>query len=138
MADKALPKLDPNSAPGEDGIRVGLSKLFPKEFSRRILEVVTEVHGSRHLPPHWRMRMLRCIPKDQGKVSVEDHRPITLLTTKVKWITGILKMSMQDCRHGREASFRNEIPSRTCYWFIHSGETETSGVWLSLHFCEGN
>ena len=82
MAEEALSKLDPNSAPKEDGIPAGFYKLFPKEFPRRIMEVVTKVHGSRRLPPQWMMGMLRCIPKGQGKISAENQRPITLLNTK--------------------------------------------------------
>ena len=96
MAEEALSKLDPNLAPGEDGIPAGFYKLFPKEFPRTIMEVVTKVHGCRRLPPHRMMGMLRCIPKGQGKISAENQRPITLLNTKMKWITSILKMSMQD------------------------------------------
>ena len=63
MAEEALSKLDPNWARGEDGIPAGFYKLFPKKFSRRITEVVTEVHGCRRLPPHCTMGMLRCISK---------------------------------------------------------------------------
>ena len=141
MAEEALSKLDPNSAPGEDGILAGFYKLFSKEFSTRIMEVVTEVHGSRRLPPHWTMGMLRCIPKGQGKISVENQRPITLLNTKVKLITGILKMSVQDViMTVVPASQRGFIPKRDSQphlLLVHSQwRNGTSGVWLSLDFAK--
>ena len=141
MAEEALSKLDPNSASGEDGILAGFYKLSPKEFSKRIMEVLTEVHGSRRLPPHWTMGMLRCIPKGQGKISVEDQRPITLLNTKVKWITGILKMSMQDSIMAVvPASQRGFIPKRDSKPHLLSVDSQwrkgTSGVWLSIDFAK--
>ena len=141
LAEEALSKLHPNSVPGEDGIPAGFYKLFPKEFSRRIMEVVSEVHGSKRVPPHWTMGMLRCIPKGQGKISVEDQRPITLLNTKVKWITGILKMSMQDIIMAVvPASPRGFIPKRDSKPHLLSVHSQwrkgTSGVWLSLDFAK--
>ena len=141
MAEEALSKLDPNSAQGEDAIPAGFYKVFPKAFSRRIMEVVAEVHGSKRLPPHWTMGMLRCIPKGQGKISVEDRRPITLLNTKVKRITGILKMSMQDIIMAVvPASQRGFIPKRDSKPHLLSVHSQwrkgTSGVWLSLNFAK--
>ena len=113
MAEEALSKLDPNLAPREKDILAGFYKLFPKEFTRRIMEVVPKLHGSRRMPPHWTMGMVRCIPKGQGKISVEDQRPNTLLNTKVKSITGVLKKSMQDIIMAVvPASMRGFIPER--------------------------
>ena len=141
IAQEALSKLDPNSAPREDGILAEFYKLFPKKFSRRITKVVTEVHGSRRLPSHWTMGMLRCIPKGQGKISVEDRRPITLLNTKVNWITGILKMSVQDIIMAVvPASQRGFIPKRDSKPHLLSVHSQwrkgTSGVWPSLDFAK--
>ena len=141
MAEEALSKLDPNSAPREDGIPTGFYKLLPKDLSRRIMEVAAEVHGSGNLPPHWMMGMLRCIPKGQGKISVEDHRPITLLNTEVKWITGILKKSMQDLIMAvvpaSQKGFFPERDSKPHLSSVHSPWRKgTSGIWLSLDFAK--
>ena len=49
--------------------------------------------SSRPLPHQWRMGMTICIPKEQGCLSVDRQRPITLLTCKIKWLTGVLKLA---------------------------------------------
>ena len=76
-----------------------------------------------------------------GRVSVEDQRPTTLLNTKVKWITGILKMSMQDIIMAVvPASKRGFIPKRDFkphLLSVHSRWRKgPSGVWLSLDFAK--
>ena len=72
---------------------------------------------------------------------MEDRCPITLLNTKVKWITGILKMSMQDIIMAVvPASQRGFIPKRDSkphLLLVHSQWRQgTSGVWLSLDFAK--
>ena len=35
-------------------------------------------------------------PKEQGCLDVDRQRPITLLTCKIKWLTGVLKLVLTD------------------------------------------
>ena len=39
---------------------------------------------------------MRTIPKEAGKLAVNKPRPITLLNAKAKWVTGTMKLCLQD------------------------------------------
>jgi hypothetical protein len=59
-----------------------------------MLDIIREVESSGRLPASWCEAMTRCIPKEQGCISVEKQRPIILLTCTIKWLTGVLKLAL--------------------------------------------
>ena len=96
MVHEALGALDPASAPGHDGFTGAFYKAFSSYFAPVLLDVIREVGSTGHLPKEWCEGMTRCVPKEQGCISVDKQRPITLLTCKINWLTGVLKVALQD------------------------------------------
>ena len=92
----ALERLDPNSAPGEDGIPALLYQTFPEYFCDRMLEQLIDMKKSGIFPPHWSKGTMRCVQKETGNLRVDKQRPIMLLGAKSKWATMTLKIGMED------------------------------------------
>ena len=44
----------------------------------------------------WVTGIMRSIPKEMGKKAVGKQPPITLLCTKTKWVTGVIKAMVDD------------------------------------------
>ena len=96
MVHEVLGALGPASALGHDGFTGAFYKAYSSYFAPALLDVIREVGSMGHLPKEWCEGMTRCVPKEQGCISVDKQRPITLLTCKIKWLTGVLKLAFQD------------------------------------------
>ena len=96
MVALALRDLDPASAAGYDGFTRAFYKAFSSPFSAALLDIIREVRETGVLPASWCEGMTRCVPKEQGCIAVLKQRPITLLTCKIKWLTGLLKLALND------------------------------------------
>ena len=92
----ALRELDPSSSPGHDGFTGAFYKQYSTYFALVILDIIREVGDSGRLPESWSEGMTRCVPKEQGCIAVDKQRPITLLSYKITWLTGVLKLALNN------------------------------------------
>ena len=96
MVYQALTDLDPSSAPGADAFTGAFYKRCKTEFAPVLFDIIQEIHATGKLPVDWIAGMNRCIPKDAGQPVVDNLPPITLLNCKIKWLTGVLKLALDD------------------------------------------
>ena len=92
----ALEALDPTSAPGEDGIPALLYQVFEGYFMPRILWKMNNIARTGSWGDSWARGLMRTIPKEVGNLAVDKQRPITLLNTKAKWVTGTIRLCITD------------------------------------------
>ena len=92
----ALEGLDPSSAPGEDGIPAMMYHVFADIFVPRLLLKMEHLAKVGKWGERWARGIMRTIPKEAGNLAVDKQRPITLLNSKAKWITGTVKLCLQD------------------------------------------
>ena len=141
MVALALRELDPALAPGHDGLIGAFYKTFASPFSPALLDLIREVGETGVLPASWCEGMTRCVPKEQVCIAVSKQRPITLLTCKIKWLTGVLKLALNDL-----ASF---VVPRQQVGFIKGRRMDDhlssvqkiwksgrQGAWLSIDFAK--
>ena len=96
MVLAALSELDPSSAPGPDGFLGGFYRAFKMHFAPFMLELIHTAAAHSTLPGEWIREMTRCIPKEARIPASDSLRPITLLNCKIKWLTGVLKLCLED------------------------------------------
>ena len=95
MVRNALEKMDPNSAPGIDGVPVYVYQRHGELFIPKIMEEITRLEKEGEWNEQWVTGIMRSVPKEAGNKEVGKQRPITLLCTKTKWITGVIKAMME-------------------------------------------
>lgn len=93
---EALSRMDPGSAPGEDGIWSRCYQMFPEFFVCRMEEIFQDLEGGTKLPEEWTVACIRVIPKKQGAVKPEEQRPIALQQCKLKWLMTIILVQVED------------------------------------------
>ena len=91
----ALQQMDPSSSPGDDGIQAGVYKAFPECFVRNMYRAYQEIEVE-GLPDEWVTALVRSLPKDPGSAAVDRQRPIALQQARLKWLTGVLLVQLQD------------------------------------------
>ena len=91
----ALQQMDPSSSPGDDGIHAGVYKAFPEFFVRNMYRAYQEIEVE-GLPDEWVTALVRSLPKDPGSAAVDRQRPIALQQARLKWLTGVLLLQLQD------------------------------------------
>ena len=96
MVLAALSELDPSSAPGPDGFSGGFYGAFKQHFAPVMLGLIRTAAADNTLREEWIRGMTRCIPKEAGLLALDSLRPITLLKCEIKWLTGVLKLCLED------------------------------------------
>ena len=91
-----LSELDPSSAPWPDGFLGGFYRAFKTHFAPVMLELIRTATAESTLPAEWIRGITRCIPKEAGIPPSDNLRPITLLNCKMKLLTGVLKLYLED------------------------------------------
>ena len=141
QAEEALRRLDPSSAPGDDGVPASVYRKFPSIFAPRMLQAVETAIREGGMPPSWIKGMTRCVPKTVGAMRADQQCPITLLNSRTKWLTGILKIGLEGVLQtvvppeqrgfmtGR--SMEDHLLEVTRRW--RSG---AKGVWVSIDFAK--
>ena len=61
-----------------------------------MLELMRTAAADSTLPEERIRGMTRCIPKEAGIPASDSLRPITLLNCKMKWLTGVVKLCLED------------------------------------------
>ena len=104
-----------------------------------MLELIRTAAADSTLPAEWIRGMTRCIPKEARILASDSLRPITLLNCKMKWLTGVLKLCLEDLVQFIIPSEQKGFMKRQCMddhlHAVHSiwrGQEE--GAWLSIDF----
>ena len=93
MVMVALSELDPSSAPGPEGFSGGA---FKTQLAPVMLQLIRTAAADSTLPIEWIREMTRCIPKEARIPASDSLRPITLLNCKMKWLTRVLELCLED------------------------------------------
>jgi len=88
--EKSLKSSNMNSCPGWDGVAYKLLKKTWEFVRTPICNMANEGFNQGLLSPTLRTGLIKLIPKGKNNSRVEDWRPITLLTTSYKIISGVV------------------------------------------------
>ena len=141
QTEEALRRLDPSSAPGDDGVPASVYQKFPAIFAPRMLQAVETAIQEGGMPPSWIKGMTQCVPKTVGAMRADQQRPITLLNSRTKWLTEVLKIGLEGVLQsvvpleqrgfmtGR--SMEDHLLEVTRRW-----RSAERGVWVSIDFAK--
>jgi hypothetical protein len=88
--EKSLKNSNLNSCPGWDGVSYKLLKKMWEFLKTPIRKMANAGFEQGFLSPTLRTGLIKLIPKGKNNSRVEDWRPITLLTTSYKIISGVV------------------------------------------------
>jgi hypothetical protein len=88
--EKSLKNSNLNSCPGWDGVSYKLLKKMWEFLKTPIRKMANTGFEQGFLSPTLRTGLIKLIPKGKNNSRVEDWRPITLLTTSYKIISGVV------------------------------------------------
>ena len=82
---------------------------------------------------------MRTIPKETGNLAVDKQRPITLLNAKAKWITGTMKLCLQDFLNvmvpmEQKGFMKGRNMDDHLYKVMHIQASNVKGAWVSIDF----
>ena len=80
---------------------------------------------------------MRTIPKETGNLAVDKQRPITLLNAKAKWITGTIKICLQDFLNvmvpmEQKGFMKGRNMDNHMYKVMHIQASNVKGAWVSI------
>lgn len=87
---RTLFKLNPNKAPGPDGLTSGFFKVAWNVVGPDVITGIKSFFSSCHLPLATNSTILSLIPKYSGASAISDYRPISCCNTLYKLISKIL------------------------------------------------
>lgn len=87
---KTLFRLNPNKAPGPDGLTSGFFKQSWEIIGSEVTQSITQFFTSAFLPTTANSTILSLVPKHPGASKITDYRPISCLNTIYKVISRLL------------------------------------------------
>ena len=87
--EKAIDKLNINSAPGPDGLTSALYKKFKTYFSFSICNTINSLSVD-GVPNSLYLAVIKLLPKKPAPKMVDDYRPISLINTDQKIISHVI------------------------------------------------
>ena len=88
--EKAIEKLNPNSAPGNDGLTSNLYKQNREFFIPLLCTLFNKSQEVLQLPKSFENAIMKMIPKKEKSEKVTDYRPISLINTDQKILSHVL------------------------------------------------
>ena len=89
--EKAILKLNKNSAPGPDGLTAGLFQNQIKLFVPLLTDLFNEILTKNRLPPSFTLAIIKLLPKKSNTIKkASDLRPISLINTDQKILSHVL------------------------------------------------
>ena len=87
----------------------------------------------------WARGIMRTIPKEAGNLAVDMQRPITLLNSKAKWITGTVKLCLQDFLNvivpmEQKGFMKGRNMDAHLHKVMQIQATNAKGAWVSIDF----
>ena len=88
--EKAIMKLNSNSAPGSDGLTSDLYKTQKETFIPILTELFNNIHETKYVPPSFKHAIIKLIPKKPNDINIANFRPISLINTDEKILSHII------------------------------------------------
>ena len=117
---KAILKLNPNKAPGPDGLTSGFFKSAWSIVGEDVVSSLATFFRTGFLPTSVNATILTLVPKHPGASAITDYRPISCCTTLYKAISNILVSKL------KQILPKLILPNQT-----HSSK---DGCWLKIRF----
>jgi hypothetical protein len=93
--EKSLKSSNLSSCPGWDGVSYKFLKTMWPSLKIPITKMANEGFDQGFLSPTLRTGLIKLIPKGKNNTRVEDWRPITLLTSSYKVISGVISSRLE-------------------------------------------
>jgi len=93
--NKSLEGSNMSSCPGWDGVSYKMLKTLWRFLQVPLLNMANECFHEGLLTSTFRTGIIKLIPKGKDNKRVEDWRPITLLTTSYKLISGVVASRLE-------------------------------------------
>lgn len=87
---KVLLRLNPNKAPGPDGLTSGFYKAAWDIVGSEVISSISQLFTSSYLPTAANSTILSLVPKRPGASLITDYRPISCLNTVYKTISRLI------------------------------------------------
>jgi hypothetical protein len=81
---RAIGQLKPGLCPGPDGIPADLIKMSKSSLATPLCHLINLILKSTVYPPSWKVSRVTPIPKGNGGLGVEEHRPIAIIPSAAK------------------------------------------------------
>ena len=135
-----LHQMDPSSSPGDDGIQA-VHEAFPDLFVHNMYCAYQEIEAQ-GLPEEWVKALVLSLPKDPGSAAGDRQRPIFLQQARLKWLTGVLFLQLQDALFQLVPSEQKAyLRGRTMFDHLasvhptwHTGPGDEVAAWLALDY----
>ena len=88
--ERAISKLNQESAPGSDGLTSSLYIANKTFFGPYLTDLFNEIHTKKQVPPSFKHAIIKIIPKKNGSIKVSEFRPISLINTDQKILSTLL------------------------------------------------
>lgn len=86
-----------DSAPGMNGIKYGMIRLFPEGVKEKFLQLINELWASQNIPQVLKRILMVLIPKPGRDLNLlNSHRPIALLSVYLKVINSMVKTRLEN------------------------------------------
>ena len=96
-AISALKNMKNDKTPGNDGLPAEFYKIFWKDIGPILLKCYDEIYAAGELSLTQKQGVISCLPKgDKPRMFLKNWRPISLLNTDCKILTGVLASRMKN------------------------------------------
>ena len=124
---------------GEDGIPAVLSHVFADIFVPRILMTMEHLAKTGRWGEGWARGIMRTIPKEAGNLAVDKQIPMTLLNAKAKWVTGTMKICLEDFLNvmvpmEQKGFMKGRNLDAHLYNVMYIQSSNVKGAWVSIDF----
>jgi len=88
--ERAISKLNQESAPGSDGLTSSLYVANKSFFVPYLTDLFNEIHFKKQVPPSFKHAIIKIIPKKNDSIKVSEFRPISLINSDQKILSTVL------------------------------------------------
>ena len=88
--EKAISKLNSNSAPGSDGLTSQLYQNHKNFFAPYLSNLFNKINENGEVPDSFKHAIIKVIPKKNNSLKVSEFRPISLINTDKKILSHVL------------------------------------------------
>ena len=96
LVQDALRQMKPHSSPGLDGIQASVYQAMDDILSEKMMDIMGHFLAGGAIPEDWTATILKCIPKSILAETPDKQRPLALQNTKVKWVSAVMLLQIQD------------------------------------------
>ena len=111
--------MKPHSSPGLDGIQASVYEAMDGIFSEKMMDIMGQFLAGGAIPEDWTATILKCIPKSISAETPDKQRPLALQNTKVKWVSAVMLLQIQDVLQAITPSSQKGFLLKSSYLVQH-------------------